>query len=157
MEAAQAKIEELEEKLKASRMRTKYFRGLWHACMVSSLSPRFQPSFNLTHESTPGSPHAVKHHGNSAPWLGVHQLHQSLVDYDSPRNTHTSHRLLTETRPVLGVYLSNFVVLSMVTRVTHLWMIPTSWKLPLVTFIGPRTDSRQSESHYSILCYLGRT
>ena len=87
--------------------------------------------------SNPSTIQAV-HHGNSAPCLGVHQVHQSLADYDSPRNTHTNHRLLTETRPVLGVYLSNFVVLSMVTRVIHLWMIPTSWKPPLVTFLGPR-------------------
>ena len=78
------------------------------------------------------------HHGNSAPWFGSHLIDQSWVDSDSPHNTHTSHRLLTESGAVLGVYLQLRHVLSMVTPRTHLWMIYTSCKSQRVTFLGPR-------------------
>ena len=78
------------------------------------------------------------HHGNSAPWLGAHLIDQSWVDSDSPHNTHTNHRLLTDTGPVLGVYLQLRHVLYMVTHITHLWMIYTSCKSQRVTLFGPR-------------------
>ena len=90
-----------------------------------------------THMSNPSTIQGARH-GNSAPWLGAHLIDQSWVDSDSPHNTHTNHRLLTETGPVLGVYLQLRHVLYMVTHITHLWMIYTSCKSHRVTFFGPR-------------------